>query len=214
MYHKPHKFISRVLIIVLVCPSISSLVQAKKRNITVVELKPSIPHPEIDGKIYDWYRSIHPMSEADKNKSEVSPFLLFYGLSGLLKSCKAEEIGETSKAIGNAKVITIDCAAIVNEWQNSGAQELKRKIEEILEYIKNGIPVVLILEEAHEIATVDKNNPRKRDAQTAAYTVIDQFLDKIRKEKLPVCTIATTNYLNSLADEFVRRFDRFEFKSL
>lgn len=125
----------------------------------------------------------------------VADKLLLVGPPGVGKSDLAKAIAQ---AIGRP-FIFLQSSLLANEYQNSGAQNLKRTIQEIKE---SNIPYVVILDEIH--CLIDKKkNEQKADADTSV--ALWQLIDDCSNHK-NILFIGTTNSLKNIPEALQNRF--------
>lgn len=167
-----------------------------------------IVHPEADLYAQQWYKAIDPSRGRVVSRYANVPRMLFYGPTGAGKSQKYKQIIAQSKLINpQVLVLRINSSSVVNTYQNSGADTIKKYKEQVREAWNAGRPVIVIFEEIHEIASINKaKGESAQDAQSSAAAELDLFMDEC--EGRGVLFIATTNYLYDLAPALRSRFNQ------
>lgn len=121
--------------------------------------------------------------------------LLLIGPPGVGKSDLAKAI---ARAL-NRPFIFIQSSLIATEYQNSGAQNLRRIINQVRE---TSVPYVLIFDEIHSIID-KKKNEQKSDQDSAV--ALWQLLDECSLNK-NILFIGTTNNKNNIPEALKSRF--------
>lgn len=118
---------------------------------------------------------------------------IFYGPKGTGKSALIKQFAKDA----NCEFVKVLAPALVNEYQGSGAQNIRREIESARALAKStGKRVVLCIEEVDAIAktTTDKNNNRTEESATQTmWLMLDDY-----KQDPHVFFILTTNHFDKL----------------
>lgn len=165
-----------------------------------------IEHADADLYIKQWLQAIDQSRGITDSRFAKVPHLLFYGPPGSGKSYKCGQIEAQSRHIApDVVVISIACSSLVTMMQNSGAVAMKEHAKMVAQARAKGNPVIIVLEEIHEIASINKRGGESvQDAQSSATVELNLFLDKCAHDG--VLVIATTNYLEDLAPALQSRF--------
>ncbi len=183
-----------------------------QQGATALELQGvEIVHPGVDLYIQQWYKAIDSSMGRVASRFATVPRMLFYGPTGAGKSQKYKQIIAMSKHINpQVLVLHIHSSSVVNTYQNSGADTIKKYKELAREAWNAGRPVIVVFEEIHEIASINKaKGESAQDAQSSAAAELDLFMDEC--EGRGILFIATTNYLYDLAPALRSRFNQFKF---
>lgn len=136
-------------------------------------------------ELFDQYKR-YPLSS-----DRLQKFIILWGEPGVGKSSAGTILASETKR----PLIYVKCASIETEWKSSETVNLRRILDPITTDCKD--PWVILLD---EIDSMDKKDSERR---TAAFTVLQEIMHA--NENPNITIIATSNYVEKIADSTVRR---------
>ena len=156
-----------------------------------------IPKAGLDSHVQWWLRSIDPIRERIASRFAMVPRIMLYGQPGTGKSIACQQIIEQSIHINpSVVVVKIYCSSL-------SANDVESFRDKVLQMSKEGKPVIVLFEDLHMIASINRNN-RDSAQSSLIENLISHFMDDC--DKKGVLFLGTTHYVQDSSEKLRSRF--------